>query len=163
MVNHYHSLITITNHGQPCYNITLWQILSQYENQPWSTMFVFPFKIFIIGLYTLVYNIYLKVYNMIFPIWKSTMVNNSPRSHCDKNYLNMKINHGQPWSNIALRQRLCLYENQSWSTLFILGFIIFILGFMYLRFIILIPWVYNINLLGLILFPCVFSNNPLGL
>ena len=59
-------------------------------------------------------------------ISKLIMVNHGPMSHCDKDCLNRKIKHGKPW-----------------STMFILGFIIFILDFMYIGFIIFIPWVYN--------------------
>ena len=52
-------------------------------------------------------------------------IKHGPTSHCDKDCLNMKMNHGKPL-----------------LTMFILGFIVFILGIIYLGFIILIPWVY---------------------
>lgn len=42
-------------------------------------------------------------------------INRGPTLDCDKDRLNMKINHGE-----------------SWSTKFIIGFKIFILGFIYL-------------------------------
>ena len=58
--------------------------------------------------------------------WAS-MINHSPMLHCDKDCLNMKINHvqplskiikdGQSWSNITLWQILSQYENQPWSTM----------------------------------------------
>ena len=55
-------------------------------------------------------------------------------SQCDKDFVNMKINHGQPW-----------------LATFILGFMIFILEFIYLGFIIfilgfnIVHRFYNIN------------------
>jgi len=89
------------------------------------------------------------VVTKIASIWKSTMVDHGRMSHCDKYFLDIKINHGQAWSNTALWQGLSQNKSQPRSTMFILGFLIFILGFIYLGFIILAPWVYNINPLGL--------------
>jgi len=81
-----HIVTTMVIHGQPWSNIALWHRLSQYADQPWSTM-----------------------------------VNHFPTSHCDKCCINVKINHGQPYPNVA------------WQ--------IFILGFIFLGFIIFISWV----------------------
>ncbi len=47
----------------------------------------------------------------------SPMFNHGPTSHCEKDCLNIKINHGQPWSNVKLREILSQYENKSWSTM----------------------------------------------
>jgi len=69
------------------------------------------------------------------------MVNLGPMLHCEKYSVNLKINHGQAWFNVTFKQGLSEYENQQWSMMFILVFIIFILGFIYLGFIILVPWV----------------------
>ena len=118
-------------------------------------------------------------------LWQpwSTMVNHGPTSHCDKDYLNMKINHGQQWSttvqcrivkNIVsiwksiivnhgptspLWQILSTYENQAWST--IVNHVFFGVYYIYIK--VYMPWVYHINILALILFPLVFSINLLGL
>jgi len=80
-------------------------------------------------------------------------INDGPMSHCNKGYLGMKINHGQRWSNLTLWQKLCQYVNKQWSTMVILGFMIFNRVY--------IPWFYNIKPKGLILFPWVFSINLL--
>ena len=110
-----------------------------------------------------------------------TMVSNVPPSHCDKYFLtmkikhgpmlhshkdclNMRINHGQTCSNVAFWQGLSQYEDQPWLTM--ANHAYFRVLNIYLM--VYIPWFYNINPLGLILFPCVhnplgFSINPLGL
>ena len=44
----------------------------------------------------------------------STMVNHCPMSHCDKDCLNMKINHGQPWSTMV---NMKINDGQSWSSM----------------------------------------------
>ncbi len=121
------------NHNQPWWitMVTLWQWLSfgstshcDNHGDPWSNM--------------VQYCIVTKVVS----IWKSTMVNHCPISHCDKGCLYMKINHGQPSSNVAFWQRLCQFENQPLSTMFILVFIIFILGFIYFEFIIPLVFIF---------------------
>lgn len=48
---------------------------------------------------------------------KIVMVSNGLMLHYEKYFLNMKINHSQPWSNVALWPRSCQYENQSWSVM----------------------------------------------
>jgi len=109
----------------------------------------------------------------IVSIWKWTMVNHGPTSHCNKHYLNikinhgqvsncnkdcvgMKINHGQRSSSITLWQRFCWDVNQPWSTMFILGFIIFIIGFIYLELMILNLSIWYYSFLSLVLIPCVY-------
>jgi len=94
------------NYDQWWSNVTLWEIFSQYENQPQSTM------------------VQCCIVTKILSIWKSIMVK-----------------YGQIWSNVALWEGLSQYEIQPWSTMFILLFVVIILGFIYLGFIILVPWV----------------------
>jgi len=81
----------------------------------------------------------------------SNMVNNDLMSYCVKDCLNMKINHGPIlyWDKDCLSMKI--NNSKPWSTIFILRFIIFILGFLYLGFIIFIPWVFNINPLDLLI------------
>ena len=69
------------------------------------------------------------------------------------------VKHGQPWSIITLWRRLSQYENQPWSI--VINQDCFKFYNIYLR--VYIFWVYDINPLGLILFPWVFSIDPLGL
>ena len=45
------------------------------------------------------------------------MVNHGPTSQCDEYCLNMRINHGQPRSNVTSWQRFSRFENQSWSSM----------------------------------------------
>jgi len=142
----------VSNHVEPWPNIVLWQRLPQYVNWPWSTI--------VSHVYFIIYNIYHRVYIPWFIIiilgfiigfsqyenqpW-SAMANN--HLHIVKNIVSWSnVTLWQPWSNIALLQRLCWYQNQPWSSMFTLEFIIFILGFIYLGFIIIIPWVYIIPL-----------------
>ena len=75
----------------------------------------------------------------------STMVNDGPMSHYAKDCLNMKINHGPTSHCDKGCLNMKINDGKPWSTMFILGFTIFILGFLYLGFIILIPWVFSIN------------------
>ena len=116
--------MTMVNDGQPWSKVTLWQRLSQYENQPWSTMVNHcqpwsnaalwqrlsqhenqPLSMIIINHGHIVTNIVSiwkstmvqrRIMKKIISIWKSIMVNHGPMSHCDKDCLNMKSNHGQP-------------------------------------------------------------------
>jgi len=60
-------------------------------------------------VYISVYNIYLRVYiPWVLNISPLSLIlfNHGPTSHCDKDSLNMKINHGQAWSNVTFWQGL---------------------------------------------------------
>ena len=100
----------------------------------------------------------------------STMVNHDPTSYCDKYFLNMKIKHDPmsrcdnnrldmkinyawPWSNIVLWQRLSQYDNEPWSIA--VKHVYFRVYNIHLW--VYIPWVYNINPLGLIFFSRVYN------
>jgi len=58
-----------------------------------------------------------------------------------KDCLNIKINHGATPHYDKAHNGMKINDGKAWLTMLILGFIIFILGFLYLEFIILIPWV----------------------
>ena len=130
------------NHGQWCSNITLWQKIVSIQKwtmvnhgQTWSLAEMVShgptshcdkdcLNIEINHGQQWLTNVQCHIVRNVVSIWKSIMVNHSPTSNCDQYLVNMKINCGQLW-----------------STIFILVFIIFILGFIYLLFIIIIPWV----------------------
>lgn len=61
-------------HGQTCLNVVLWQKLSQYENQPWSTMVQRRIVTKIVSIWKLTM-VQHGIVIRIFSIWKSTMVN----------------------------------------------------------------------------------------
>lgn len=69
----------------------------------------------------------------------SSMVNDGLMSQCAKDCLNMKINHGLTSHCDKHRLSMKTNDGKSWSSMFILEFIIFILGFLHLEFIIFIP------------------------
>ena len=82
-------------------------------------LILFPLVYNTLGFYNchIVPIIICHIISKIVSIWKSIMVNQGQMLHCDNDCLNMKINHGQPWSNVALWQRLSTYENKSWLTM----------------------------------------------
>ena len=133
MFNHCQPWLTMVEHDIVTKIVSIWKTTMFIHVQSWSTM------------------VQHHIMTTIVLIWKSIMVNYSQSwstmdnhgqmLHYAKDYHNMKINLGQPWSNVALWQSLCQCENQLWSTMFILGFIIYILGFIYLGFIILMCYV----------------------
>lgn len=93
----------------------------------------------------------------IVSIWKSTMVDHCPTSHCNKGCLNMKVNHGKAWSTMVacyIMTNVVLYMKIKHDQLFFFKVYNF-----YLRF--YIPSIYNIDPLSLALFP--WFHNPLGL
>ena len=120
MDNHGEPWSAMVDHGRPCF--IEWNMVN--DGQPWLNVALWQ----ILSWYekhpwsTMVR---CRIMTNIISIWKQIMVK-----------------HGQAWSNVSLWQGLSQYWNPPWSTMFILGFIIFILAFIYLRFIIFIPWVY---------------------
>lgn len=80
----------------------------------------------------------------IVSIWKWRMVNNGPTLHCDKDYLDMEMNHDQAWSSMIqcrfvtsiVSKWKCTMDNHGQPCLFRVYNI-------YVR--VYIPWVCNIN------------------
>jgi len=83
---------SIVDHGQPCFNVTFFRRLSQCENQPW----------WIIVNYGQPWSV------IMFTLWRRLSL--CPMSHCDKENLNMIINHVQSSSTMAIH---C----QTWSNI----------------------------------------------
>ena len=69
-------------------------------------------------------------------------INHGPMSNYDKTCLNIKINHDSMLDTSEKDYvNMKINHSKPWSTMLILGYIIFFLGFICLRFIVLIPWV----------------------
>lgn len=99
-----------------------------------------------LGLYSWSTMVQCHIMTKIVLIRKLTMVNQGPTLHCDKYIINMKINNGKPWPTIFSLGFIVLILGFigifPWVQYYSLGFNIISLGLYSLAFLVLIHWVY---------------------